>query len=224
MSTRDRLAEHLPAFALEVRTPRLTLRYPDDDDLLDLVDVASRGVHAPDAMPFTVPWTRAEPPFQQRNSLEYFWLQRTRLQADAWSIPLVVVVDGEIVGSQGVFTGEWAVTRTVETGSWLGRDHHGQGLGKEMRTAVLHLAFDGFGAEQATTSAFADNPASLGVTRSCGYRANGEDRMARDGSLITLCRFVMDRDDFAAIRRADIEVVGAAPVAALFGTAQKPTI
>lgn len=223
MRTRDRLAQHFPAFRLEVRTPRLTLRFPDDDDLVELAELAIRGVHAHEAMPFTVPWTRVEPPFQQRNTLEFFWTQRTKMQADDWSISLVAVVDGAIVGTQGVFTKEWAVTRSVETGSWLGRDHQGKGFGKEMRIAVLHLAFDGFGAAEATTTAFADNPASIGVTRACGYRANGEDRAARDGSVINLCRFVMDEDDFAAIRRNDIEIVGAEPVAELFGTARPPT-
>ena len=223
MTTRDRLAEHFPAFALEVRTPRLRLRFPDDDDVVELAELAAHGVHDDDAMPFTVPWTRVEPPFQQRNTLEFFWTQRTKMQADAWSIPLVAVVDGAIIGSQGIFTKEWAVTRSVETGSWLGRDHQGKGFGKEMRTAVLHLAFDGFGAAEATTAAFADNPASIGVTRACGYRPNGEERVARNGSVITLSRFVMDADDFATIRRDDIEVVGAAPVAAMFGTARPPT-
>jgi RimJ/RimL family protein N-acetyltransferase len=223
MRTRDRLAEHFPAFGLEVRTPRLTLRFPDDADLVELAELAPRGVHDPDAMPFTVPWTRVEPPFQQRNTLEFFWTQRTKMQADDWSISLVAVVDGTIVGTQGIFTKEWEVTRSVETGSWLGRAHQGHGFGKEMRTAVLHLAFDGFGAAEATTTAFADNPASIGVTRACGYRPNGEDRAARDGSVVTLCRFVMDQADFTAIRRDDIEVVGAAPVAALFGSARPPT-
>ena len=79
MSTRARLAEHFPVFALEVRTPRLTLRFPDDDDLVDLAELGARGVHADDTMPFQIPWTRVEPPFQQRNTLQYFWMQRTTL-------------------------------------------------------------------------------------------------------------------------------------------------
>ena len=223
MTTRDRLAVHFPAFALEVRTPRLTLRFPDDDDdLADLAELGARGVHADDAMPFTVPWTRVPPPYMQRNTLQYFWTQRTTLQADAWNLPLVTVVDGSVVGTQGVFTTEWKVSRTVETGSWLGREFQGQGIGTEMRHAVLHLAFDGFGAERATTFAYEDNPASLAVTRAMGYRPNGQDRVARDGGPVLLHRFVMDRDDFAERRRADIELVGAAEVAALFGTERVP--
>ena len=41
--------------------------------------------------------------------------------------------------------------RTVGTGSWLGRPYQGRGIGKEMRGAVLALAFDGLGAEVAET-------------------------------------------------------------------------
>ncbi len=222
MTTRHRLAVHFPAFALEVRTPRLTLRFPDDDDLADLAELGALGVHADDAMPFTVPWTRVPPPYQQRNTLQYFWTQRATLQADAWNLPLVTVVDDRIVGSQGVFTTEWKVSRTVETGSWLGREFQGQGIGKEMRLTILHLAFDGFGAERATTFAYEDNPASLAVTRALGYRPNGQDRVARGDRPVLLHRFVMDRADFAALRRPDIEVIGAAAVAAVFGTEQVP--
>ena len=222
-TTRERLAAHFPVFALEVRTPRVTLRFPDDDDLVELAELGARGVHDPETMPFTVPWTRISPPFQQRNTLQYFWTQRGTLQAEAWNVPLATVVDGRVVGSQGVFaTKDWKVTKTVETGSWLGREHHGQGIGKEMRVAALHLAFDGFGAEEAVTAAFEDNPSSLGVTKALGYRPNGTDRVARNGNVIRLCRYTMSRDDFAGLRRDDIEVHGAAPVVELFGTAQVP--
>lgn len=223
MSTRARLAVHHPAFALEVRTPRLTLRLPDDDDLLELADLAVRGVHDDDAMPFTVPWTRVAAPFQQRNTLEYFWTQRATMQSDAWNLPLVAVVDGRVVGTQGVFTKSWTPTRTVETGSWLGRAFQGDGLGKEMRIAALHLAFDGFGAERAITSAFIDNPSSLGVTRALGYRPNGDERWGRgDDDVVVVQHFAMDREDFASLRRVDVEVTGASEVSAVFGTERVP--
>jgi hypothetical protein len=55
-----------------------------------------------------------------------------------------------------------------------------------------------------------------------GYRPNGTDRLARDGSVVEVCRFTMDREDFAALRRDDIEIVGAEETAALFGTEQAP--
>ncbi|EQD45135.1 GCN5-related N-acetyltransferase, partial [mine drainage metagenome] len=67
------------------------------------------------------------------------------------------------------------------TGSWLGREHQGRGFGKEMRAAILHLGFATLGAEEALTSAFSDNPASIRVTRGLGYEENGTWRAARRG-------------------------------------------
>ncbi len=213
---------HYPAFALEVRTPRLTLRVPTDEDLVDLAELAERGVHDPDASPFSVQWTAIDPPHQQRNTLAFFWQQRPTLITDAWHLTLVAVVDGAIAGTQSLFTRQWPVLKTFETGSWLGREFQGRGLGTDMRAAVLHLGFEGFGAERAVTAAWDDNPSSLGVTRALGYRPNGTARESRNGEVATMCHFVLDRADWETHRRDDIEIVGADAVAACFGTVQTP--
>ena len=57
----------------------------------------------------------------------------------------------------------------------------GAGLGKQMRRAVLALAFGPLAAEYAITSAWHDNLASLGVSRSLGYVDNGVERHRREG-------------------------------------------
>lgn len=48
-----------------------------------------------------------------------------------------------------------------------------RGLGTEMRSAILHLAFDGLDAREASSEAFADNEASNAVSRSLGYEPTG---------------------------------------------------
>ena len=53
--------EHWPLRHLVLRTPRLELRPDDDDGLLELIEVAYRGVHPPEQMPFSIPWTDADP-------------------------------------------------------------------------------------------------------------------------------------------------------------------
>lgn len=222
MELRQRLARHLPMFGLEVRTPRLVLRYPDDEDALALAELGALGVHDADATPFSIQWTSVPPPHQQRNTLGFIWDQRSTAQRDDWNLPLVTVVDGEVVGSQGLEGSSWSVLREVGTGSWLGQAHQGQGIGREMRAAALHLAFAGFDAVRATTGAWVDNPSSLAVTRHLGYRPNGEVRCVRKGEAVVMRRFAMDRADWEANRRDDIELVGAEPVAALFGTERPP--
>jgi RimJ/RimL family protein N-acetyltransferase len=94
------------------------------------------------------------------------------------------------------------------TGSWVGRAFQGRGIGREMRAAALHLGFAGLGATRALTDAFADNAASLAVTRSLGYRPAGRHWMTRRGEPAEQLRFVMDRADWDARRRSDIEIDG----------------
>lgn len=218
MATRDRLARYFPAFALEVRTPRLVLRYPDDDDVADLADLAAQGVHDPGVMPFTTPWTRAESPDLERNSHLFLWRQRALLLAQGWQLPMAVVVDGVVVGVQALFTAGWEPTRTFETGSWLGRAHQGRGIGTEMRAAALHLGFEGLGALRAETAAWHDNTASIGVTERVGYRPNGSRLADREGVPDRLVDYCMERDDWLATRRDDIVLVGAEAVRASLGS------
>ncbi len=54
-------ADPWPLRHLVLRTPRLELRPVDDDGLFALAELARLGVHAPELMPFTTPWTDATP-------------------------------------------------------------------------------------------------------------------------------------------------------------------
>jgi RimJ/RimL family protein N-acetyltransferase len=210
-------ASHWPLFDLELRTPRLTLRYVDDDRAAALMDLAATGIHDPAAMPFSVPWTRHEPPYLQQQGMQHFWSMRAGLSPTDWSIQLAVYEGDRLVGLQGVGGASFLITRTVETGSWLALSEQGKGIGKEMRTAVLHLAFAGLGAARAITSAFVDNPRSLGVTRSLGYVDNGWSVDVREDKAVKHLRFVMERPDWEQRRREDIEIVNLGPCLRLLG-------
>ena len=208
---------HWPLFDLELRTPRLILRYLDDDRAAALMDLAATGVHDPASMPFSVPWTRHEPPYLQQQGMQHFWSMRAGLTPAEWTIQLAVYEDDRLVGLQGVGGTGYLVTRTVETGSWLALAEQGRGIGKEMRAAVLHLAFAGLGAERAITSAFVDNPRSIGVTRALGYVDNGWSVDDREGKPIKHLRFVMERADWETRRRDDIEILNLEPCLRLLG-------
>ena len=215
MDERARLAEHWPLFGLVVRTPRLELRYPTDDDLVTLAEL-SADIHDPDFLPFRTGWSTRPEGERQRGVLQWHWGQRAQWSEQEWGLPLAVVVDGRIVGTQGVQAREWPVTRTVETGSWLARSQQGKGIGTEMRAAILHLTFAGLHALRATTGAYEDNPSSLGVTRKLGYRPNGEAVWDVEGVRRTELLFVLDRADWEPRRRADIEIEGLEPCRPLF--------
>jgi RimJ/RimL family protein N-acetyltransferase len=200
-----------------VRTPRLTLRYPDDADAITLAELAARGVHPPDFMPFGVEWTDVAPPLQQRNTLQYLWRTRAMWTPDDWDLAMAVVVDGEIVGVQGLLAQHFAVLRAPMTGSWLGRSYQGKGIGTEMRAAMVHLAFAGLGAQFVHSAAFTDNAASLAVSRRIGYEENGRRRVVRRGEAAGQIALVLRRERWEQSRRDDVVISGLDACLELFG-------
>lgn len=209
-----------PLFDLRVRTPRLELRVPSDDDLMALVDLVRRGVHDPAMMPFSTPWTDVPSPQLERNSLQWYWRQRAEWTRDNWATGFAVVVDGQVVGVQDLFAKNFATTRVAESGSWLGRDHQGKGIGKEMRAAILHFAFAGLEARWCETFAWEDNASSLGVTERLGYEPNGVEMDLRRGEGQPLRRFRLTREVWEGQRRKDIRIDGLEHCRELFGLPQ----
>lgn len=209
---------HWPLFDLAVTTPRLTLRYIDDDLGTQLAELATAGVHDPGFMPFARPWTDAAPDELGPNCFRYWWRCRAGTSVDSWELNLAVIENGQVVGATGLIATEFPVRRQFETGSWLGRNHQGRGLGTELRLATLHLGFLGFDAELATTGAFSDNAPSLGVTRKLGYEPNGTERLVRRGASVVAHRFRMARDHFTEhLRRDDIVISGDEGTRSLLG-------
>jgi RimJ/RimL family protein N-acetyltransferase len=213
------IADHWPLFGLRLRTPRLELRLPDLDDLGALAGVAAAGVHDPAVMPFLTPWTDDTPARRARNVIQWHWHQLARWSPDDWSLQLVAVADGAVIGTQDVGARTFAALREVGTGSWLGLAHQGRGYGTEMRAAVLHLAFEGLDAEFATSEAFADNPASYAVSRKLGYVDDGVDRHVIRGRPAVSRRLRLDRAGWAAARTVPVAVEGLEPCLPMFGLA-----
>lgn len=212
MPRTDVLARLWPASALTVRAGDLELRWIDDDLLVELADLAGRGIHDPDAMPFEHPWSRGSAEEVARRVLTYQWTLRGQVSPAEFVLELAVVHDGVVVGVQGLTARDWPVLGRVQTGSWLGREHQGRGIGTRMRALVLHLAFAGLGAREATSGAFADNPASNAVSQRLGYASDGALHVARDGVAVLHNRYVMSRERWEEVRRAHAAVLGGEPV------------
>jgi RimJ/RimL family protein N-acetyltransferase len=211
-----------PFFGLRIATTRLELRYPDDELAVALADVAAQGVHDPSTMPFTVPWTDAEPPGLQRGTLLHLWRRRVELTVDDWSLPFAVIADGAVIGMQEVGATSFPNRRVVATGSWLGANHQGNGYGKEMRSAVLTLAFDHLDALEAVTAAMADNVASRRVTESLGYEANGIDWAAPRGERRQMVRYRMSAEAWRARSDTDhVAVHGIEPCREVLGLSDR---
>ncbi|UZJ23647.1 GNAT family N-acetyltransferase [Rhodococcus antarcticus] len=185
-----------PLRHLVLRTPRLELRPDDDAGVVELVDLAHDGIHDPSWTPFLHPWTDAPAAELGPNTLRYFWSQRAALTPERWSVNFLIRVDGRVVGTQELAGRNFATTGEVVSGSWLGRAHQGQGLGTEMRAAVLLLAFDHLGARTARSEAFVDNPASLRVSRKLGYAADGTNTQLRRGKAVVEQRVLLTPTSF----------------------------
>jgi len=195
-------------YDLRVWTERLELRLPTEGELLELLDIAGSGIHDPNEMPFGFAWTDQPSPLFERSFMQYHWSTRATWSAGKWALDLGVWFEGRLVGTQGIDAENFAVRRTVATGSWLAREFQGRGIGKEMRSAVLGFAFDHLGAFWATSGSFVDNPASAAVSRSLGYEEDGLDVLAPRGEARELIRWRMTRDQWYARERPQIEVAG----------------
>ncbi len=210
------IADAFPVLGLRITAGDLELRGIDDATIAELAELASRGVHPPERMPFSVPWT--DTPADQRplQFAQYHWGVRTEFSPARWRLDLAVRWQGELVGAQGFGTRNYLVTRTGETGSWLGLAHQGRGIGTRMRQAMCAFVFDCLEAQEITSGAFLDNPASHAVSRKVGYRPNGTCRMERrPGEMAVQQKFILTPE--ALVRGPQIAVEGLPGVRRLIG-------
>ncbi|MDQ1617191.1 MAG: hypothetical protein QOJ60_3130 [Actinomycetota bacterium] len=208
-----------PLFDLRIHTADLELRPVRDADQVEIAGVLPDDLELdPSAHRF------AQVDERYGRSLvvaQTYWRHYGSWTADAWRLNFVVRLDGELVGEQELEGNDFLTTRTVDTSSWLVSRFRGQGLGKQMRTAVLALAFGPLAAEAAITSAWHDNGASLGVSRALGYQPNGvsldprePDRTRAD----TMVHLRLTRADWLAGGRAKgVTIDGFEPCRPLFG-------
>jgi RimJ/RimL family protein N-acetyltransferase len=213
------MVSYWPLFDLELRTPRLVLRPPQDDDFEGLMDAIDAGIHQPESMPFSIPWTDEAPMSRRLSTAQFLWRQRADWSRDDWHLPFAVLQGGMPIGLQGIFAKRFPILREVQTGSWLSQPYQGRGFGKEMRAAVLQLAFDGLGAVVARSGAFVDNLSSIGVSQALGYRENGRCREAPRGDAKVMINFELTYDEWLQ-RRQDLpraEIIGLKASMPIFG-------
>jgi RimJ/RimL family protein N-acetyltransferase len=181
-----------PPLGVRLSVSDIELSAIDDATALDLGRLAAAGIHG-DALPFQRPWTRGTPLEVARSVYTYQSGLRSRCAPEHWALEFAARLDGTLIGVQALEADDFPTTRSAEGGSWLGRNWQGRGIGTLLRTAILSLAFDGLGAEEVRTSAWADNSASNAVTRKLGYRPNGEQVLDREGSATVMKRYRLDR-------------------------------
>jgi RimJ/RimL family protein N-acetyltransferase len=198
-----------PPLNIEVRTPRLTLLGATDDLLERLVPIVQAGVVEPGQMPFDDPMSLYEDsPQREWKWLRAIWAGRARADPQWWRLYFVVMADGRPVGMQDLIGTDFASLGTVSTFSWLQPSSRRRGFGTEMRVAILHLAFAGLNAREASSEAFTDNPASNSVSKALGYEPNGTTWATRRGNPAMLAAWKLTRKRWEQSQRDDIQLTG----------------
>jgi RimJ/RimL family protein N-acetyltransferase len=198
-----------PLFELVVTTPRLSLRIPQDDELMLLSDLACGNVVDDQNHRFLGGWTKLEAPEFQHSFLKYQWQARSQISPGDWHLLFAIFPEGqaEPAGMMGLTGSQFIELRKVLTGSWVLLDRQGEGLGKEARAAALHLAFEGLGANEAQTQAmWPDNKASNKVSLSLGYDLNGNDVVMSGEGPVEVQNYRLQRERF--VGRDDIKITG----------------
>jgi RimJ/RimL family protein N-acetyltransferase len=179
------LEEVFPPYALRISCGPVELRVLRDDDLPELVELVRGGIQVPGLpMPFLRDWHEeafepGSPDGFPTTSLRWWWTQRATFAPDEWRLALVVRRDGVLVGMQDLHATDFAQTRQVMTGSWLGSAHQGMGTGTLMRQLVVGFAFDELGATHCESGYIVGNQASAAVSRKVGYVDNGQRRIVQ---------------------------------------------
>ena len=199
---------------IRLRTPRLELRLPTEDELHQLFRVAEGGIHPPGEMPFYVPWTDD---LRLDAFLEYHHGLWTAWRPEKWDLNLIAFLDDAPIGAQDIGAEDFATQRSVETASWLGEPYQGKGLGTEQRAAVLELAFRGLGAAAAVSGSFAHNVKSQRVSERLGYRRTGSRMMESRGQPVEHFDYRLERTDWQS--PVEVEITGLEKALPLFGAA-----
>lgn len=203
-----------PLWEIRLRTPRLELRLPSEEELVGLFRVAEDGIHPPEEMPFYAPWTDN---LDLDAFLAFHRSAWTEWRPEKWTLNLVAFLDGKPIGSQGAGAQDFATTRELETGSWLGAPYQDKGLGTELRAAVLELAFMGLGAGAAVSGSFVHNVKSQRVSDKLGYHLAGTRTMQSRGEPVEHYDYRLERADWRC--PLAVEITGLETSLPLFGAA-----
>ena len=195
---------------VRVSTPRIALVAATDALLEDLQTLVRQGKALADPAPYDDPMSLYEqdPEVRVNKWLRGIWRARGSATPDSWRLSFAVVVEGRAIGMQDLIGVHFDTHRTVASFSWLASDARRAGVGTEMRQAVLHLAFEGLGAAEATSEAFLDNIGSNRVSETLGYQRNGVDWATRHGEPCLLQRWRLTRAAWLPSRRVDIDLHG----------------
>jgi RimJ/RimL family protein N-acetyltransferase len=169
-----------PMFGLAIETPRLRLCLPREHDLYELAH-AARSVDSPGETQFQrFPWMYEPSPVMEREFLRHYWHMLAHWRPERWHLLLAIYLGKRPIGMQALRATDFAHLRSVSTGAWITREEQRHGYGTEAGIAVLQLAFDRLGAEEAHSEYLEGNRPSEKISGRLHYADNGQERFYRE--------------------------------------------
>ncbi len=145
-----------------------------------------------------------------------YWAAMGTWSPDEWRLPFLVRRGDRMIGIQWLEGPVFQSDRTVDSASWLRVEDRGRGYGKQMRAAVLELAFRHLEASAAISSAVVTNAASLGVSGALGYLATHTSVLEHSGETLQHLRLERATWESSGLGRG-VEIVGAHAALPFFG-------
>ncbi|CAN5555004.1 hypothetical protein BH24ACT5_BH24ACT5_01660 [soil metagenome] len=204
---------------VRVATSRMELRGATDDLLERLAPLVRAGKAMADPPPWDdpCPFYEPDPDVRVGKWLQGIWRGRGTVSTDRWRLNFVVIVDGQPIGQQDLTGDGFNALGTVETTSWVSSDARQRGIGTEMRSTILHLAFAGLRAAEAHSEAALNNAGSNRTSERLGYERNGTAWATHQGEPVLGQRWRLRREAWAAQRRDDIAMTGVEACRAVLG-------
>ncbi len=196
-----------PPFSLRIQVEDLELIAVDDSHIYALSTPTAAEIYGPEIPDHAFVWLGGD----RIESAKFRWANRVSMSPMQWSLDLVALKNGEIVGATDLRAKDFARMRSIETGSWVYYQHQGKGYGTLIRHAVATYGFDYLGADDLTTAWAKSNPASGRVSQKLGYEITGDGRIPEGLPCHTarLSRFAYRRG--AQLRLPKVTVTGHTP-------------
>jgi|APSaa5957512576_1039674.scaffolds.fasta_scaffold00711_16 [ribosomal protein S5]-alanine N-acetyltransferase len=174
---------------VELRIDRIILRFWRDEDVLELVRIASNEKIARNMMTaFPFPYTLED---------AVGWVEVANGEEKKGK-NFAVEVEGKLAGGCGFDLKDGLYEGCASGGYWLGEDYWGRGIATEAWGMVRDYAFENFDIRRFEASAFSWNPASMRVQEKCGMKKEGvaRDSVLRFGEVCDKVLYGMTRTDW----------------------------
>ena len=118
--------------------------------------------------------------------------------AEKKQISRAIAVNGQAVGSIGIFVKDDVYEKSAELGYWLAQDYWRRGIMSKAVSIICKEAFERFDIVRIFAEPFADNAGSRGVLEKAGFTYEGtmRDGIYKNGEIHSYCMYSLLKGEF----------------------------